>query len=346
MDKSWHITLEVFNGCGGGCPGCALTPQERRVNDLLLSNELLERGLNAIADYGRHVGAVMRPVLTFGDGLLINPDQFANIRDTYERLGLAFGTTATFASSADDIYEQNLSKLLDYDDDILDITIDPFRYRQNKNYASRIRFIVHNFGHLHLQILVSQAMMDHFNPSELGVMFAEELNHPVAVVFTPSEANMLKRQYRYPAVDALDFAKKFYGSHPIHKQFLAEDMSRLEHVHGEYQDFVRQAFHIGPDLSLYAQSYTPFGDIIFDQRNGGKSLGNLLNEEICDIVEKTAAKRLSVKSGIGMDDNDFDCQSCRYYDSCKFYGTALARKVYADSSPKINGVCYGIKQFN
>lgn len=342
MDHKTDITIEVFNHCAGTCTGCLLSALERKsVSPVMMPTEF-SIACDRLAEHGQTNELNYRPVIVFGDVPWL-PHQilrryFAAIRDA----GLSMGLTMTFVEEdRTGNYERGLESCLEHDPEaVFDITLDPIRMKRDEGYVRRILTACDIAPELHLQMLLSEAILTRNSPADLAGEMNDMLQgRAVSLGFTPAVSRMDGANFGYDVGTAAQWANEFYRETEAGRKLLAAELQRFE-GNGTFLDFMNQTFHIGPDLSLWAAGYTIFGDVILDERNGGTKLGCLKSESISEITSGRAARRVSVMAGAKMNASDFGCDECRYRQACEFNGIGAVRMTYRDFENRI-GSCHG-----
>lgn len=336
------VTIEVYNQCAGSCTGCLLSTVERRDERPVMAPSELRDIAEKISDYGKQNGLNYRGVLVFGDvpamSLAMQKRYYEACRDA----GLSLGVTMSLVSNErQDHYAEALSLVVDLDPEaVFDITVDPVRLDRDEKYASRISMASDLAPTLHLQVLLSEAVMTAWSPEALSKLLDAKIGgRCVALGFTPSLTNLERKNYLYNVKSAADFASRFHAQTKTGRDHLERELKRFE-SQGSFSDFLGQTFHVAPGKNVHAVSYTIFGDMIFDARNQSKPLGNMNSESLREIVTGKTARRLSAMNEAWLDMGDFGCQTCGFRESCKFSGVGLARMAYRGHEAKI-GSCYG-----
>lgn len=355
MKEYTDITFELFNYCNGSCPGCMLNSKERQFFDLSSSVELVHKGLERVAEYGKKKGLNYRVVFSFGDVPKLDWSQQESIFKKVVELDLAFGLTLTCVDYGFD-YKSVLNKILNISNNLVfDITVDPFRLKNpmfKDMYLDNLRFATKHAPHLHLQTLLSNQMMKTFTPQELIEIFQEIGDYPVFMGFSPTIENLTtKDRYGYELENAFEYAKSFYNSTQRQKDFLQDELDRFS-SEGEYKYFAEQTFHIDSFLNIYPVSYSIYGDIIQDKRNNIKPLGNLVEDSIEDVISvnpsikaigtgsNKAIAKLNVYNKLELGSSIFNCSGCSFKSACEFQGIGLIRKTYKAFEQRA-GHCYG-----
>lgn len=344
-----HISIELFNGCEGTCHGCMLTPTERSISELKYNLAEMEFILDRLKEYGETKGVVFRPVYSFGDFFslpILSQESFLNIAE--KKFGKFAMTTTLVDPSLNTHYQTSLELLSQYQDVIIDVTVDPFRAMSDELYLSRIRNVVNSGKGFHLQILASHALMLKHGPEYLAEFCSKKIGtNKMFIAFTPTIDNLKFKQYCYDVSNALEYADIFYKA--LSSDFLESEIARFtDHDDNSgFADFNQTSFFIGTGFSVFLMSTTMYGDVLFDRRNGSNGIGNLKNSELIDILHPLNQKILMAEAvnSSAMMSGGFDCMSCKYYRSCLFNGVGLARRHYKDFEAKVNG-CYGPKGFN
>ncbi len=182
------------------------------------------------------------------------------------------------------------------------------------------------------------------SPEELAKIMEDALEgRAVSLGFTPALSRMQGVNYRYEVGSASIWAKRFYTATEPGRRLLADELKRYE-VGSEYRDFVTQTFHVGPDLSIWPTAYTLFGDVILDERNGGKPLGNLSTSSLNEILSGKHALRNAAMAEAWMYRGDFKCSDCKHFSNCNFHGVGAVRRVYSDYESR-TGSCHGPVSF-
>ena len=336
------ITVEVFNHCKGSCTGCLLTVQERRSVSPVMQPYAFADAMKAVADYGMKSGIRYRPVIVYGDVPWLPLTMQKRYYDAVRDVGLSIGVTMTLVESdRTDNYWRGLEALIENGiHPVFDITVDPIRLFKDEGYHDRILKAAGMAPELHLQMLLSEAVLTRNGPEELAVRMRDALGgRPISLGFTPALARMEGVNFQYEVGGAAAWARRFYNATPEGAEFLKSEFKR--HQGGsDYADFMAQTFHVGPDLSIWPTGYTIFGDVIMDQRNGGFALGNLKEEHIEGILRGKQARRLAAQAKAGMATGDFGCEDCPHMDSCTFHGVGAVRRVYKDYESRTRS-CHG-----
>jgi hypothetical protein len=367
------ITFELFNYCNGSCTGCALSSKERKVFELFSSLDDIFKALKKIKDYSNETQLNHRVIFSFGDVPKLDWEIQHSIYNKCLELDLAFGLTLTLVDETFDYISvlHNIYSLFsqsqyrnnknNQESVILDLTIDPVRIKNllfTKNYCNNIKSAIKINPGIHLQVLLSSYVMSHFTPEKLYQTLCLAIeDKPILLGFSPTLENLEEKQrYHYQIENAFDYAKVFYHVNNIQKEFLKEELKRfktndLENINQTYTnnhnyfEFAKQTYHINHRLELFPVSYTIYGDIIRDERNNLKALGNILTKNISDILNEHALTKLNLKNMLAMENSSFGCEQCIYFDSCSFNGIGLVRNLYRHFEEKV-GNCYGPINFS
>jgi hypothetical protein len=336
------VTIEIYNQCAGSCTGCLLSTLERRDERPVMAPSELRDVAARIASYGKTKGLEYRAVLVFGDVPAMPLALQEKYYDACREAGLALGVTMALVSNERDAhYDEALPLITQHDPDaVFDITLDPVRLARDDVYAARIKRACDRAPVLHLQVLLSEAVMSAWSPEALCDLLDEKIgSRSVSLGFTPSLINLERKNYLYDVSSAADFAARFHARSDNGRDHLAREMARFASA-GSFSDFLGQAFHVAPGKSVHAVAYTIFGDMIFDTRNKSKALGRMGDESLGDILSGRVARRLSAMNEAWLDMGDFGCGTCTFRESCKFAGVGLARMAYKGHEARI-GSCYG-----
>lgn len=338
------ITIEIFNHCAGSCTGCLLSTLERKGFTPLISIQQFEKAIDALVEWGERQNLIYRPLMVFGDIPWLPIHQQDMFYRAISSRGLPLGLTMTLVEEdKEDHYKKSLDLILSHNPDVIfDITVDPVRLERKKDYADRIRYAIEKAPGVHLQTLLSEVILDKYSPEELAKYLDQELNgRSVSLGFTPSLTNLSKNNYKYDVSSAGDYAIRFYQASEKGKQHLKREVRRFE-AHGNNSEFLTQTFHINPKMDVYPVSYTIWGDVILDPRNGGKPLGNLSKNHLSEILDGPQIFRQSIINSTWMMKGDFGCDNCDFYESCKFNGIGTVRNLYQNHENR-TGTCYGPK---
>lgn len=335
------ITFEIFNYCNGSCSGCMLNVFERKqVNVFSLEHIIL--GLNKIHEYSLKSGFKYRPAFSFGDVAKLEWNLQKQIYDKCLELQMPFALTITLVDEEFD-YQSVIEKINLYPDVIFDCTLDPVRLSNEKfaQYKKNVEYLS-KYPNIHLQTLLSSYVLSKFTPKSMYDIFSKyNLNKPVFLGFSPTIENIShdNKKYDFKILEAVEFAKEFYKASPVQEQFLQDELERYQSV-GDYSYFIKQSFHIDFDLNVYPVIFSLLGDIIQDKRNQIKSLGNLKDKDLHNILNSNQVETLSIKNKLLMDTSSFGCPECKFYEQCKFQGIGMIRSIYKNFEKKINS-CYG-----
>lgn len=346
-ERATDITIEIFNHCDGSCTGCLLTIAERRASTPVMTIADFGNVLDQLMAWGQQHQRLYRPVLTFGDFPWMAHDVQQQFYSALRERELPFGVTMTMVDTFKADHYRHAWDMIRAADPgaVFDITVDPVRLQRQDDYAALITDAAHAAPHLHLQILLSETVMTEFAPESLAKLIQDRMGDwPVSLGFTPSLNNLERRNYRYDVQDAGDYARRFYQSGTVLQAHFDAEISRFDGI-GSFDDFMRQTFHIGPKLDVYAVAYTIWGDVILDLRNGGVALGNLKQQSLAEILAAPAIQRMNVHNNLWMDKGDFGCNVCDFHDHCRFHGIGAVRKHYRDHELR-TGSCYGPRQFH
>lgn len=336
------VTIEVYNQCGGSCTGCLLGTAERRNERPVMALRDIRDVASSIAEYGKSKNIEYRAVLVFGDIPAMSLELQERYYDACIDSGLALGVTMSLVENEKEAhYDRALSLIANKDPlAVFDITADPVRLTRDDAYAARIRRAADLAPTLHLQILLSEAVMAAWSPEGLSEALDNKIGErSVSLGFTPSLTNLERRNYRYDVKSASDFATRFYARTKSGRDHLGREMERFKSS-GSYFEFMGQTFHVGAGKKVHPVAYTIFGDMIFDARNQAEPLGSLGPQTLDDILSGRPARRLSAMNEAWLDMGEFGCGTCGHRESCKFAGVGLARKTYRGHEAKI-GSCYG-----
>ena len=94
---------------------------------------------------------------------------------------------------------------------------------------------------------------------------------------------------------------------------------------------------------MFPTAYTVFGDVIFDQRNNARRIGNLRAHSLEEVLADVRLLTMSALNAAQLDaDTEFGCSDCEFRTACAFNGVGMARKIYSEFESK-SGSCYGPK---
>jgi hypothetical protein len=336
------VTIEVYNQCAGSCTGCLLSTVERRDDRPVMAPGELRDIAAQIAAHGKTKNLDYRAVLVFGDVPAMPLAMQAKYYEACREASLALGVTMSLVSNERAAhYASALTLITEHDPKaVFDITVDPVRLAKDTEYAARIVRASDLAPVLHLQVLLSEAVMVAWAPEALADLLEEKIGQrSVSLGFTPSLTNLERKNYLYDVTSAADFAARFHERTKTGREHLGREMDRFASA-GSFSDFLGQAFHVAPGKNVHAVAYTIFGDMIFDTRNKSKSLGRIGPEGLDDILTGRIARRLSAMNEAYLDMGEFGCGTCGFRESCKFAGVGLARMAYKDHEARI-GSCYG-----
>ena len=337
-----EITIEIFNQCSGSCTGCMLSLDERKVNTPSMSPKVFEFVIDKLISYGEDVGTIYRPVFVFGDFPAMDSFYKEKFLKVISERNLKFGTTLTMVQeNLEDQYYKTIERVVEIDESaILDYTIDPFRMLNDSKYIERVRKAVRMSPKFHMQILLSEAVIERISPEDLSDLLRVSFGEvPTTLGFTPTLSNLDRKNYKFDVLSASDYTRRFFNSDKSLSQHLKRELERFS-AEGDYTDFLKYGFHIGADSSVYPVSYTIFGDVILDKRNKGQSLGRLISEDLPSILNSVKSNIISKSNDVYMGFGGFNCEDCSFYRSCKFNGVGLIRKTFKEFENK-TGSCYG-----
>lgn len=338
------VSFELFNYCNGTCTGCMLSSLDRKY-ELAIPVEDISIALHKLAKYGAKHNIVYRPVFSFGDTFKLSEEKLFGVFDICKKLDMPFGTTVTCVDvNFADKYTEIAKKIRDnYEVSIIDITIDPFRLKseaKREGYLNNLKNVIQNSQKLHLQVLLSEAVMNKFTPAELyETLSAVGSQYTFFLAFSPTKENLNKLAFKYEVKNAYNYVNEFYSVNESMAKFRKQELRRFDNQ-GKYSDFARHVFHISHDLNVYAVNYSVFGDVIRDGRNKLDSLGNLLKNDLDEIITPVKLKKLDVLNDMSMEKSSYNCTNCGWFDACTYSGVGLIREVYKDYEFR-TGHCYG-----
>jgi hypothetical protein len=336
------ITVEVFNHCMGSCTGCLLSVQERRSVSPVMQPYAFAAAMRAVAEYGMRTGITYRPVIVYGDVPWLPVAMQRKYYEAAREAGLPLGVTMTLVEEdKSENYWRGLEAFLDNAiEPVFDVTVDPIRLFKDESYRERLLKAAGMAPELHLQVLLSEAVLTRNEPEELAGRMRDALGgRPISLGFTPALTRIEGVNFQYEVGGAAAWARRFYNATEEGATLLAAEFGRFQGG-SDYADFITQTFHVGPDLSIWPTGYTIFGDVIMDQRNGGKALGNIRDTRLADILTGREARRFAAIARAGMSIGDFGCDACPHMETCTFHGVGAVRRVYRDHEHR-TGSCHG-----
>jgi len=338
------ITFELFNYCNGSCTGCMLSNKEKKYK-LSTSLENISIALTKISEYGDKHNILYRPVFSFGDTFKLSEDKLFGVFDICKKLNMPFATTVTCVdANFSDKYLEIAKKIKNnYDDVIIDITIDPFRLKsptKREQYIQNLLNVINNAKKLHLQVLLSEAVINKFTPEDLyNTLAVLGEKHKFFLSFSPTKENLNNIGFKYNINNAYQYVNDFYALNNKMTEFKNDELNRFYNK-GKYSDFAKYVFHVSHDLNVYAVNYSVFGDVIRDERNKLDSLGNLLKNSLSDILSPVKLKKLDIINDLEMENSKFNCTECCWFEACTYSGIGLIRNIYKEYEFRA-GHCYG-----
>lgn len=338
-----EVTIEVCNYCSGTCTGCMLSVLERKANVPMLSADDLALAMDRVAEHREKLDLEdMRVIMGFGDVIALPLETQEVYYGIARARGLPIAATMTFVDDGrENHYRRSLDLLLKMDETaIFDITVDPVRLERNSAYSERLRAAYPMPRDCHVQMLLSEAVIDRYTPEQLAGLWHEVFgDQPVVLAFTPTLSNIDRKNYRYAVTSASDYANRFYGALPGANKQNDFDLARFNAT-GSFTDFLWQRCHIGPHLDVFPVSYTAFGEVNLDTRNRAVALGNLRNHTLSELLNSVAVMRLAALNSAWMERGEFGCAECRHRIGCEYNGVGLVRRLYKNHEMK-TGSCYG-----
>lgn len=341
-DSVTDITVEVFNHCMGSCTGCLLSVQERRSVSPVMQPYAFAVAMRAVAEYGMRTGITYRPVIVYGDIPWLPVSMQRKYYEAARDAGLPLGVTMTLVEEEKaDNYWRGLEAFLGNGiEPVFDVTVDPIRLFKDERYQERLLKAAGMAPELHLQMLLSEAVLTRNEPEELARRMRDALGgRPISLGFTPALTRIEGVNFQYEVGGAAAWARRFYNATEEGTKLLDAEFGRFRGG-SDYADFMAQTFHVGPDLSIWPTGYTIFGDVIMDQRNGGTVLGNIKDGSLDDILTGKEARRLAAIARAGMSIGEFGCDECPHMETCTFHGVGAVRRVYRDYEHR-TGSCHG-----
>lgn len=343
--KDTQITIELFNQCKGTCTGCMLTLEERNATNPVMSTHLFGKVLDELHEYGKIIEDDFRPIMSFGDFPAMDPMFQNEFLEKLDQKSSKFGITLTLVDTKKEKqYWDSIDNVLSIDSSaIFDYTVDPFRLKHNKAYKEVMREAVTRTPHFHMQVLLSEAVLQRLSPEELSEILVDTFGEGIKVNlgFTPSLSNIEKKNYGYDVLSASDYYRRFLKTNITLNEHKAKEIKRYNAT-GDFKDFMSHGFHISGNADVYPVVHTVYGDIILNPKNQGQSLGRLVNTSLEEIFlgENKQIEKLNRYNNVFMETQDFDCYNCEFYESCKFSGIGLIRKTYKYYENR-TGSCYG-----
>ena len=342
------LTIELFNFCRGTCTGCMLSASERKEESPNLSIDDFKTAVTRLNDYSKISGLRFRSVLTFGDVIWMPLPTLKQYFEAAAKAGIRLGSTMTLVDDKWGHYEQAIKMLKSIDETaVFDITVDPVRLDRYPDYAKRLRAAIEQAPHCHTQVLLSEAVIELYEPEELSKKIASHLGRSAVLGFAASLSNISHKNYRYNVKSAADYARRYYQATPQSLHLMTSDLMRYKgetkDSDGNYSDFLKQTLHIGHDLNIYPTAYTVFGDVILDQRNHSRAIGSLRTHSLSELLGSIRMLSMNAINKSTLDsDKIFGCSSCEFNASCSYNGVGMVRKIYSDFETK-SASCYGPK---
>ena len=342
------LTIELFNFCRGTCTGCLLSAAERKEETPNLSITDFQLAISRLGQYSKESGLQFRSVLTFGDVIWMPLKTLEAYFEAALKGGIRLGSTMTLVDDKWSHYEQAMRMLKSIDPtSVFDITVDPVRLDRYPDYAKRLRQAIEMAPHCHTQVLLSEAVIELYEPEQLSKNIIKHIGRSAVLGFAASLSNISHKNYRYNVKSAADYARRYYQATQESAALMQDDLLRYKgetkDSDGLYSDFLKQTLHIGHDLNIYPTAYTVFGDVILDQRNHSRAIGSLRNNSLSELL--TSVRMLSMnainKSTLEAD-KVFGCSSCDFKASCAYNGVGMVRRIYSDFETK-SASCYGPK---
>lgn len=340
-DNWIDISFESFNQCGGSCPSCNLTVEERNSEQFHLSQIK-----NAVYHLKKKNWTQNhRLFLTYGDYPILN--ELSEVAGFLKNENVDFGFTGTFVLPADK-YEKffEIQNNLGYS--LLDIIVDPFRMQHSTHYVNNLKKVIKEIPaeKLHLTTLISKALLEKFSPQELSQLMVKNFGETIVV---PNALPTLfaingKSGAKFEITETLQWLKSYYNYHPKGALHLRNELYENYQSEGDFLDCLNHIFHLDSDLNIYAVSNTIMGDFIYDRKNNYEALGNLLTiDSWNDLINAKNTQKLNIISALQIDINT-ECENCVFKQSCKFFGVGNVMKSYSKHSNK-SSYCYGPKFF-
>lgn len=341
QDNWVDISFESFNQCGGSCPSCNLTIEERNSEQFHLEQIKTAVGHLKNKNWSSH----HRLFLTYGDYPLLK--ELPEVAHFLNNEKIAFGFTGTFVLPTE--YYDNFFKIqksLGYS--LIDIIIDPFRMQHSPYYVNTLKKVVSEIPpeKLHLTTLISKALLQKFSPHELSELMVANFGETIVV---PNALPTLfaingKNGAQFEITETLQWLKDYYMHHPNGKLHLRNELHENYQSEGDFLDCLKHIYHLDSELNIYAVSNTIMGDFIYDRKNNYEPLGNLgIISNWKELINSPKAQKINIISALQIDTNS-ECESCSFTQSCKFFGVGNIMKSYAKYSKKSN-YCYGPKFF-
>lgn len=338
------VSIEVFNGCSGGCPGCSLSVNDRAQSQPLIPLPLFQDFAKKIAHESARVGQPFLVEILFGDFLSLSYATQSSYYRSLKENGINIGFTGNFASkSLSAHYLECLSLIADSygKTGVLNITIDPFRLDQDwyvENLKNAFAYSKY-FREFHTQILLSTTLIKKQPAkvlhSKLQVLFGEGFD--VALVASPPSNNDKSNRQQYDFVEAERYFKEFYGATPFRKAFLERELTRFKDsgisggaLYNGFSETIFTHLFIESNGEVSPIVETVFGDVILGKRFGpGYVFGNIFSSPSMQLLSDNRNKvKFVTRNGTRMASSKFNCPECVYYSECIDKGIGLAREAY------------------
>ncbi len=343
-----QVQIDDVTACPGRCPGCALSPEERKSPDPDMSSDVLVGVSSAVAAYARELQPDSVNV-TFGiaDHLMMGSQY---VRDIYRVVATDLASAGYSGESAIVFFstsmianerraKEQIETLTTFErvagiDLIPVVVLDPQNLRHKTlgpQWRSYVDLANKSFGRIDLALNLSSAACSLITPLEILDYVREFGFQEVTINWTPTDGNLKSTASDMPALVGwlIDFADRAdargvsYSYGPVMSRAAHSVMCRLDGVAlSEVVDTVvdktiRHSIHVDADGSLYPK-FEAIGDIPHSPRFGYSALGNVLNQSISSILDESLdmVKRRIMTEHF----RDRRCVGCKYLNVCATTG--------------------------
>lgn len=359
--KEGKISIEVFNGCVGSCPGCSLSQEERESVLPVMSLGAFNDVCKKVAAHGEKAGYSYLVEILYGDFLALPLSTQKEYYDSMKRHGVAIGFTGNFVTkNHEEHYKKALKFIIDSgysETGIMNITVDPFRLMNESYYKHNLQMVCSQkkeFKSFHIQILLSTTLITKLSPEKL-ISCVEDAVGPgfnIALIATPPSNRVRVSRYQYDFMKAAGYMREFYASRDYLERFLTLELSRFESTGIEgvcnnehyFDSTIFTHLYISRNGDVSPVIETVFGDVFLDgERGADKSIGNALNSlTFNDVLGTKNKQRLVRRNALKMSSSKFGCDDCEFYYQCLNKGVGLARDAYKEWDNR-QGSCFGVR---
>lgn len=357
-----QIQIDDAYACPGSCAGCVLSVLERRESKPSMSETVLGGVLGSVDDYLRTLsGDISKVNITYGiaDHLIFDADYLIDVCNKTSKVlsdnGFVGEDSSIFLSMSligkPKNIKEKLTRLKEgskFDNPVYPVAVlDPKVLRNlrfGEDYKENIRFAKELFGTVDLSINLSAEAIKHITPEELYEFGEIHGFREVTINWTPTSGNLDETTSSLSEItkflltfsDLINQRGSLESSFaPVMKRSINSVMCQPENnplvaksvfelVNSTADNLIYHSLHIDHLGNLFPK-FEAIGDVPQSPRFGYKSMGNVTNTPIVDILSRSMAQVKKEMMTPFMKSSA--CQGCKYSAICSVTGYHVYTKV-------------------